>query len=949
LNLTDNSKISRPFLQSLVTDLLFVEWAHGYYGFQPKPDAEELIKRRDLFLLQTNSASAIQRVMRGCLSRGGLYAVKLKWTVRNVLPKIQARVRGALTRKHLAVKIQRRNERRSALKIQRIYRGYKGRERARIRKRVLLIQGDEGEAALIFQKIYRGHVDRVRVRKMQEQLAHQKMLAARREALETMAVVKVQQRWRGHKGAAEVALLQAAHEAAKLAGKEREVSARRMQTIYRGKLGRQCALDRRAQLAHERQEQGAALSMQRIFRGHKGRAEASVHKQLEQHEKEEHAALMIQVTWRGMRGRHFAAMMKSLWQLRQREDRAARRIQRVYRGMMGRRAYAAIKKAMEEKLRRERAALCVERIYRGHAGRTAAEVRRALRGLDVEAAPMLRRIAVDEARLRAAAAELAESDRVLKEEQEDERALTEEIDIVKQTQTKYHDSRRITGHPQRFLTKFLAMQLNEQLAEKRAMLEIETEANEELFKTVKSLERAIRATRRELAPLQQDITDRIKAERSARLRATVRGEHQAAVLMQRVYRGHRVRVATQWKANYWEEKLDDITGEIYYHHKWTGEDRRTYPHRPLDMILFEAPQRNPNWEETVDDRSGLTFYYNKVTEEYRWSKPADFESITQAMASQEISGADWFEDQDMATLAARSEAKREIGFWQEMYDPESKNLYYMCAPSGDLKWSLPPRTAHTAPRIIVIESESDDDDDDDDDKPVVGGEHIDELLMEWGIPDELREDALKRPKYYNLNAPQMLKMADVWNGPGKEEFKDMVQLALGLKPPKDLERKIRLMDRMMVPFFERDMMVREIQEACGEQDWERALAITQQVMERQREAGERPPEMITMSDDSSAVKQVMEEAEQEALEIEKELEEAARKADRRAAGLPSDDEGDGAEEWQETGVQEAPMVEDEGAGDTGAELSEWQEAYDESTGAAYYYNTNTGETSWEAQ
>ena len=98
---------------------------------------------------------------------------------------------------------------------------------------------------------------------------------------------------------------------------------------------------------------------------------------------------------------------------------------------------------------------------------------------------MLRRIAVDEARLRAAAAELAESDRVLKEEQEDERALTEEIDIVKQTQTKYHDSRRITGHPQRFLTKFLAMQLNEQLAEKRAMLEIETEANEELFKTVK--------------------------------------------------------------------------------------------------------------------------------------------------------------------------------------------------------------------------------------------------------------------------------------------------------------------------------------------------------------------------------------------------------------------------------------------------------------------------------
>ena len=85
--------------------------------------------------------------------------------------------------------------------------------------------------------------------------------------------------------------------------------------------------------------------------------------------------------------------------------------------------------------------------------------------------------------------------------------------------------------------------------------------------TVKGLEKEIRAARRELAPMQGDISDTVRTERSARLRAQVRGQHQAAVVVQRVYRGYRVREAVRWKANYWSEKLDDLTGEIYYYHK----------------------------------------------------------------------------------------------------------------------------------------------------------------------------------------------------------------------------------------------------------------------------------------------------------------------------------------------------------------------------------------------
>ena len=48
-----------------MSELLFVEWAHAYFGFQPKLNAEELIVIRDRYLLEPNAAVAIQKTMRG--------------------------------------------------------------------------------------------------------------------------------------------------------------------------------------------------------------------------------------------------------------------------------------------------------------------------------------------------------------------------------------------------------------------------------------------------------------------------------------------------------------------------------------------------------------------------------------------------------------------------------------------------------------------------------------------------------------------------------------------------------------------------------------------------------------------------------------------------------------------------------------------------------------------
>ena len=53
---------------------------------------------------------------------------------------------------------------------------------------------------------------------------------------------------------------------------------------------------------------------------------------------------------------------------------------------------------MLDQRKKETACMQIQRMYRGHSGRTDAEVHRALKGLETDAAPLLKKIAMDEAR-----------------------------------------------------------------------------------------------------------------------------------------------------------------------------------------------------------------------------------------------------------------------------------------------------------------------------------------------------------------------------------------------------------------------------------------------------------------------------------------------------------------------------------------------------------------------
>ena len=114
--------------------------------------------------------------------------------------------------------------------------------------------------------------------------------------------------------------------------------------------------------------------------------------------------------------------------------------------------------------------------------------------------------------------------------------------------------------PCAFADHLRQVRLAETLAENEARLEELKDRFNELVVTVRQRERELRQVQRELAPLGQGMAVKTRRDRTVRLRNRVREERAAATVLQRCFRGHRLRQALfSWYRDYWVERVDETT------------------------------------------------------------------------------------------------------------------------------------------------------------------------------------------------------------------------------------------------------------------------------------------------------------------------------------------------------------------------------------------------------
>ncbi|ETV88806.1 hypothetical protein H257_00298 [Aphanomyces astaci] len=687
LNMTNCPRIRRRYLHQLVARLEYVDWSSTYFGIEPLANAIELQNHKELELRKQASAILIQAIMRGCLARGGIYGAMLRRVVRDVLPKIQALVRGFLARAgYRRMRLAIVQEAKTRV-IQRAFRHYKVKMLCRRARRVMQIRQHQDAAALIFQKIFRGHRDRLVVHRMREDLRRIAQLDSRRQAMTEVAATRVQRLWRGHKGRGDVALRKKLIELRRVQAEKEQVAASYLQRVYRGHHGRKDFAKRLVEREKERMRNARAMQIQRAHRHHMAWEARKVRLIEEAEARKIRAVIRIQKNWRGVRERQLGMIMLGLVQLRRQEDKAARTIQSMCRGYVSRNFMKTMKMVLAAQEKRDKSLALLQRMFRGYKGRERAEVHVELRKLEVVAKPLFVKIQTYGARVADLTTKVDTLRRALKADQADEAELMTELDKTMTIKSKFHDSARITGAKQRYLTRYLQVQLADQLQKKRMAVAVQSRNLEIAVAECSEAEKQLRSAKRELQPLTEGVERKTKENRVTRLQVKVRREKKSATAIQRHFRGFRVRAAVGEGANRWLELFDPTLNRKYYYNAWSQVRRIV---RPLAMDIFHdelvPPWKSNNtstdkWFQCLDEGSGMFYYFNGHTHEYRWEAPTPEQSR------------DLFDAQPLDELTQRATSRRSIGHsaWEEMMDPETGVVYYHNANTSESVWSLPPQ------------------------------------------------------------------------------------------------------------------------------------------------------------------------------------------------------------------------------------------------------------------
>ena len=182
------------------------------------------------------------------------------------------------------------------------------------------------------------------------------------------AALRIQCRWRIRQGGLALRLKRQAKAQLLI---EQQEAALRIQAIHRGRKGRRAYVAKRADLLHGEEEKSAALRIQSMQRGKNARRDMlkrRAQREAEELRKAEEAlmvqmAVRVQCAWRAKNGRFAYNLKKQAMRMRREEEaEKAAQIQALYRGKQARAALA-------EKREQGAAATKMQCLYRGRQGR----------------------------------------------------------------------------------------------------------------------------------------------------------------------------------------------------------------------------------------------------------------------------------------------------------------------------------------------------------------------------------------------------------------------------------------------------------------------------------------------------------------------------------------------------------------------------------------------------
>ena len=704
LRLTENKHVSRRFVEDLSAECPFSDFSRDHFGLSPVPDHEDCIHAEEVRRVHTTASIRIQAFVRGTEARGGVAVLRRTYLRLKAIVRMQKAWRGASMYAQTRKLLELIRRQKVSTSIQRVWRGHQGRKIARRRRLHLHYMANVNAAATKIESVYRGHV----VRAAAAETRRLKADALRRSDVlqyrDHRCAARVQKAFRDHKRRMIYWASQAMKKERERMEALRNLMATVIQCRWRIFLARRVYAQRLAE-AQQRRFVRVVAKLQARLRGYRARM---LRKQLEAdrdwYEYQSSCAEIIQRSWRIARSRFTVKVLRSLARLRIAEVKAVKIMQRFARGCAGRHEVRMMMMLKELKLKQWKAAKKIQRLLRGNKGRELAEVTLALLEARRAAAHIYTEVERVEKERRAVNQKFVILDKKIKNLIKQRNHVAKELREVFQAKGKYYDSESLNpGVRQRYVVDFLKTELQRRLRTLKSNIAPIKNVIGLLKDKIADYDRELRLHKRKLKPYEEDVVENTLANRKKRMRKVLTEKYDSAVLIQAIFRGYRVREAMKRSPgiNYWVEMWDEEEETQCYFNTQTQE-RKFF--KPAEITLFGVePQQvtDGDWVENWDGNADSFVYYNTDTGDYRWEKPHEFQSDaddtsadpeadTLNAAAAEI-GAEWFKKQDKAALSARSQhTGRTIYDWEELQDEDTGQTYYLNPKTGEVKWSLPP-------------------------------------------------------------------------------------------------------------------------------------------------------------------------------------------------------------------------------------------------------------------